>query len=1852
MEKLDLTKEIKELELKNIHIWCEDNQLKFKAPKGAVTPEIKEFLINRKEDFIVFLNNNNKLLTFSEDEGARYEKFPLNDIQNSYVMGRSNTYELGGVACHGYLEVEFDEEIDPKLLERAWNKVIAKHDMLRAIVFDVGYQIIQESVPYVDVKCIDLNNGADKSEVEALRTELCDKQYELGKWPMCDLAVSLEGKKSIVYFSLDMLIADFLSMNLILNDLEKYYRDIDAPRDKAIRYRDVILYQDRLKKITSHAKREAENYWEAKLPTMGEAADIPVIKKIGIETSSFTQKKVFFEKEKWEKLCKVAKDNQVTASVLVLSALSEVVARWSGNDKFCINSTMFTRPLEVEGVNDVVGDFTDVNITSIDIDHNKTFLERVQKIQNDLWDDLEHNQISGVEVLRRLTKYKKKNVIIPVVFTSTLGLASSDDATVKRNVIYKISQTPQVYIDCQACDENGGAKVNWDVRDGVFDEALIDQMFESFKQILIDFVEDTDTLLEKKEPIELSAKSLQARNEANSFVKDYAPEMMQDGFLNSLKNYPDKIALSTEETHLSYKELSRYVQTVAEVLRANDVQPGDKIGIDIDKSHYQVAAVLATLICNGTYVPIDVRQPKARKNKITNSANIKVVLTDVDSDTYENCKSVNVKALTLSMADLDVSGQVQDFDRLAYIIFTSGTTGEPKGVCITHRAAMNTICDVNERYELGEEDVYLGLANLSFDLSVFDIFSSFKVGGMLVLPTSSKIADPGYLYDLMLLRRVSFINAVPAQIQMIVNYVESAKSIKKSSWLRTVIMSGDWIPVNLPKRIYEFFENVRVVSKGGATEASIWSIYYDVKPEETFEKSVPYGKPMANQRFLVLNESLVPCPDYVTGNLYIGGIGLSVGYLNDKEMNDAKFVSLKETGERIYRTGDRGYYRPDGNIIFMGREVGDEQVKIHGHRIELAEIRSALTECTGVDSAVTFTTGEKAEELKIAAAVTPRRKAKANEYVVDEQEQNWSNECAKECEEFIDGDLLEAWTKKSEEVVVGDIYNTFVYYKLFDELGKKATFDDVVNTIAVPEKLFKLTKRWLNILVEKEVLAEEKGNYFLIENNVELDNKKLWEEFAQAEADFEYSKEFFRYLKMSSDVLPKMIRGDENPLNILFPKGDVGPAMASYHDNKINRVQNGIAKTEIINLAKRSYERNPEKTFRILEVGAGVGGTTLDLIPELDGLNVEYHFTDLSTFFLNNAKINFKDYDFLKYGIFDINKDFSEQGYDAFSFDVILCANVLHNAKNIHRVLDNLKNMLVDGGIMTVLEETRVSYILLTSMEFKDGLTGFEDERAIEDQTFFTRTQWENNFAGAGGNIVFEFPSKQSKLDITGQTVYVVRYQSEYEQLDKKQVLKELSEKVSSYMMPSNLLVLSELPLTANKKVDTKKVKSLLEVVESTGDDAFATKEMPETELEKKVATVWARELKISDVGRNDNFYDIGGDSLLIAQVVGKMVEDIEEAKDWEWSSLLTEMMQHPTVKEISIQIEKFLSSRDEFVDPSLIKIKESNKENAQSVAKVLFHAGTGTLSAYTEFMTLLEQDSKDNEAVLGFSFGNEAEYISINTPDTFKVLGKKYGEILRKLGYKNYVLIGHCVGGLIALESAQYLKDNGLNVSDVTLISATIQKNKAQTAFGGLNDEIYYKALRTSLDNELLLERTFAKLINANELKAGYTITEEKMQEVIQYIVKELDANVSADTLCALDGDYKDVGDEFRRLASKPLSERLNNLYSAIERSDSELMEHERKLLNTLFNIFSQNFGCVAFHVPREYTGFVRIFSCEIQGASFYQEFFGEDYETWKQYIKGEHTFELIKGQHFDCIVGENLNKNIDRILDFKLED
>ena len=213
----------------------------------------------------------------------------------------------------------------------------------------------------------------------------------------------------------------------------------------------------------------------------------------------------------------------------------------------------------------------------------------------------------------------------------------------------------------------------------------------------------------------------------------------------------------------------------------------------------------------------------------------------------------------------------------------------------------------------------------------------------------------------------------------------------------------------------------------------------------------------------------------------------------------------------------------------------------------------------------------------------------------------------------------------------------------------------------------------------------------------------------------------------------------------------------------------------------------------------------------------------------------------------------------------------------------------------------------------------------------------------------------------------------------------------------------------------------------------------------------------------------------------------------------------------------------------------------------------------------------------IGFTFGDDADYISMETSQTFRLLGEKYGKILNKLGYSNYILIGHCVGGLIALETAQYLQKKNVQVSDVTLISSNIPKQKNQTILSQATDEIYRKTLQSSLDNEILLERIFAKLIGADAYKAGYQVDEERLQQYIEYIVDQGTGDITVEALCNTGGKFEDVAKEFRLLASKSVSERLNALYNIIERPNGELMEHQLKMLNILFRVFSQNIRCVS---------------------------------------------------------------------------
>lgn len=267
---------------------------------------------------------------------------------------------------------------------------------------------------------------------------------------------------------------------------------------------------------------------------------------------------------------------------------------------------------------------------------------------------------------------------------------------------------------------------------------------------------------------------------------------------------------------------------------------------------------------------------------------------------------------------------------------------------------------MNERLSITENDVFIAISKMNFDLSIYDMFGCLIAGATLVIPDDDTV-NPERWAELINHYGVTIWNSVPALMQILfVN--EEAKGCKRISSLRNILLSGDWIPIDLPARIYEFLPDTRIISLGGATEASIWSVYHECNINEQYKKSIPYGKPLSNQTLYIWDENMRDCPIGVKGDLFIGGIGLAKGYMNSSDLTAQKFIV--KGGERFYRTGDKGRYLLGGEIEFLGRE--DMQVKINGYRIELGEIESILCNYEPIYQAVVSVIKNK---LLVAAVV-------------------------------------------------------------------------------------------------------------------------------------------------------------------------------------------------------------------------------------------------------------------------------------------------------------------------------------------------------------------------------------------------------------------------------------------------------------------------------------------------------------------------------------------------------------------------------------------------------------------------------------------------------------------------------------------------------------------------------------------------------------------------------------------------------------------------------------------------------------------------------------------------------------------
>ncbi|MEV3993825.1 amino acid adenylation domain-containing protein [Streptomyces sp. NPDC049837] len=428
---------------------------------------------------------------------------------------------------------------------------------------------------------------------------------------------------------------------------------------------------------------------------------------------------------------------------------------------------------------------------------------------------------------------------------------------------------------------------------------------------------------------------------------------------------PDAVGVIAPGRTLTYRELATESALLAHRLADAGTAPGSLVAVVMEKGWEQVVGCLGVLRAGAAYVPVDPHWPAARIAAVLAAAGIGQVLTQpgVRSTVAwpEGTEVFEVTAVT----GPDVPADLPDGpdvtvspDDLAYVIYTSGSTGVPKGVMIEHGPAVNTVRDVNDELSLTAEDRVLALSALHFDLSVYDIFGPLSAGGAVVIPAPGDEREPGNWLRLMTDSAVTVWNSVPALMAMLCAHVNGEQRPPSSlPPLRAVLMSGDWIPVSLPDEVRALFPSAVQWSLGGATEASIWSIWHRITPEDRHLTSIPYGTSMRDQRVFVADPLLRPRPYWVTGEICIAGAGVARGYLGDEERTRRSFVTDPAGGGRLYRTGDWGRLLPNGEIEFLGRR--DDQVKIGGHRIELGDVEAALLSCPGVRAAVATVHGER-----------------------------------------------------------------------------------------------------------------------------------------------------------------------------------------------------------------------------------------------------------------------------------------------------------------------------------------------------------------------------------------------------------------------------------------------------------------------------------------------------------------------------------------------------------------------------------------------------------------------------------------------------------------------------------------------------------------------------------------------------------------------------------------------------------------------------------------------------------------------------------------------------------------------------
>ncbi|WP_189457513.1 amino acid adenylation domain-containing protein, partial [Aquimarina muelleri] len=864
----------------------------------------------------------------------------------------------GSVAYNLPIIMHLKGKLNVSIFEACFKEIVSRHEILRTVIKTedgIGYQ---EVISPENWK-LDIVKVENDQTLEAfLKTEI-SRPFDLSKEYMFRMKLyDLGADKYVMAGVFHHISSDGWSNGILVEEFTELYKTYSLGEQPVlpelpIQYADYALWQRKYLEGTVLEKQLL--YWKEKLQGVSPLY-LPIdYTRPSIQSTEGANNSLILSKELSDLLKELCEKEGVTLFMLLLAAFKVLLYRYSGQEDICVGTPIANRTQEeTEGI---IGFFVNTLALRSDLGHSPSFVELLRQVKQVTLDAYNHQSAPFEKVVDAVVERRDRSItpLFQTMFTLQNTIKTKEDVQGTAVVgdlelsSYDFEETTaQFDITLTASNSDAEISFNLEYCTALFKKETIERMLRHYKELLYSIAKTPDVKIEVLSMLVQEEKN-QVLHTFNTTKKEYPlNRTILDLFVDQVTETPGNRAVIFGEESLTYAELDTKSNQLAEYILDQGLDNTSFVGISIGQSIEMIIGILGILKAGKTYVPIDPNYPQERIDYILKDAGIEMVLTNnVSSSIFSN-----MEGLYSIVLESDWSSMIKDTpsrvlprvssEDLAYIIYTSGTTGNPKGVLISHDSLYDYSLTCSDYFGFNQSDRIIQQSSISFDTSIEEIFPILVKGGSLFI--IEKTNDFEELLRVCERERITILSTNPYLVQYLNGHKEDF-----SLNIRALISGGD---VLKPEYVSNLYEELSVYNTYGPTESTVCISYHKVT---SLDGSIPIGKPISNRQVYILNEGQQLNPVGVVGELFVGGSGLAKGYLNKPELTDQQFVPNPfNTGEILYKTGDMGYWLPDGSLVFSGRK--DTQVNIRGYRIELGEIESVLASVKSVISCCVIST--------------------------------------------------------------------------------------------------------------------------------------------------------------------------------------------------------------------------------------------------------------------------------------------------------------------------------------------------------------------------------------------------------------------------------------------------------------------------------------------------------------------------------------------------------------------------------------------------------------------------------------------------------------------------------------------------------------------------------------------------------------------------------------------------------------------------------------------------------------------------------------------------------------------------------